>query len=108
MGPGPKSMSDRRRRRNETELLHLVELVEVDASLCDLSVLDAEELHSVADHFLVGRGDGAGRALEWGGVSALHQDLLNDPGAARDLAADLHLSVRGCLEPFHCEGGGVL
>src|SRR5207247_8606032 len=47
-------------------------------------------------------------ALEWGGVGALHQDLLDDPGSARDLAADLHLSVRERLEPCHGEGGGVL
>ena len=35
---------DRRSRWDQTELLQLVELVEVDASLGDLSVLDAEKL----------------------------------------------------------------
>src|SRR2546421_2377814 len=87
-GPGPKHRSlDPGRRRHESELGHLVELVEVDAGLRNLSVLDPEELHAVADDLLVGRRDGASRALERGGVRTLHQDLLDDPGAARDLAA---------------------
>src|SRR5438445_194968 len=54
---------DRRSRGDQTELLQLVELVEVDASLGDLSVLHAEKLDAVANHFLVSRCDGARRAL---------------------------------------------
>src|SRR5438105_6228370 len=99
---------DRRRCRHETELLHLVELVEVDASLSDLSILDTEELNAVADNFLVGWRDRPGRGVKGGGVSAFHLDFLDDPGAARDLAADLHLAVWECLEPGRGVGCGVL
>src|SRR5256885_13945974 len=80
-GPGPKHRSlDRGRRRHETELGHLVELVEVDAGLRNLSVLDPEELDAVADDLLVRRRNCASRALERGGVRAFHQDLPDDPG----------------------------
>src|SRR5256886_9697726 len=80
-GPGPKHQSlDRGRRRHETELGHLVELVEVNAGLRNLSVLDPEELDAVADDLLVRRRNGASRALERGAVRAFHQDLLDDPG----------------------------
>src|SRR5437867_1015119 len=99
---------DRRSRWDQTELLQLVELVEVDASLGDLSVLDAEKLDAVADHFLVSRCDRARRALSRGRVRALHDDLLDDPGTADELAANLHLVVRKRLKPSHREFGRVL
>src|SRR5438270_8147064 len=108
-GPGPKHRSlDRGRRWDETELGHLVELVEVDAGLRNLSVLDPEELDAVADDLLVGRRNCASWALERGGVRAFHQDLLDDPGAAGDLTADFHLSVRERLQPGCGVGSGVL
>src|SRR2546423_86270 len=108
-GPGPKHRSlDRARRRHEAELGHLVKLVEVDAGLRNLSVLDPEELDAVAGNLLVGRRNGASRALERGGVRAFHQDLLDDPGAARDLAADFHLAVRERLQPGRGIGSGIL
>src|SRR5438876_8221628 len=108
-GPGPKHRSlDRGRRRHETELGHLVELVKVNAGLRNLSVLDPEELDAVADDLLVRRRNGASWALERGGVRAFHQDLLDDPGAAGDLAADFHLAVRERLQPDCGVGSGVL
>src|SRR2546430_1128122 len=107
--PGPKHRSlSRGRRRHETELGHLVELVEVDAGLRNLSVLDPEELDAVADDLLVRRRDCASRALKRGGVRAFHQDLLDDPGAAGDLAADLHLAVRERLQPGFGVGSCIL
>src|SRR6266550_125575 len=110
VGPGlaESRWLDGRRRGDQTELLHLVEPVEVDASLSDLSVLHAEKLDAVANYFLVGRRDGACRALERAGVRAFHDDLLHDPGAAEDLAADLHLVVRERLQPRHRECSRVL
>src|SRR3989454_9510455 len=108
-GTGPKHRSlDRGRRRHETELGHLVELVEVNAGLRNLSVLDPEELDAVADDLLVRRRNGASRALERGGVRAFHQDLLDDPGAAGELAADFHLAVRERLQPGWRVGSGGL
>src|SRR5438270_12209494 len=99
-GPGPKHRSlSRGRRRHETELGHLVELVEVDAGLRNPSVLDPEELDAVADDHLVGRGDGASRALERGVVRAFQQDLTDASGAARVLAAAAHLAVVARLQP---------
>src|SRR5207247_1335580 len=113
-GPGPRRAGSKRRplyggrRRDETELAHLVELIEVDASLSNLYVLDLEDLDSVALHLLVGRGDGAVWALEGSGVRALHGDFLDDPGAAGELGPHGHLAVRERLQPGHGVRGGVL
>src|SRR6266550_7957665 len=110
VGPGlaESRWLDGRRRGDQPELLHLVEPVEVDAILGDLSVLHAEKLDAVANYFLMGRRDGARRALERARMRAFHGDLLNDPGAAEDLAADLHLVVRERLQPRHRERSRVL
>src|ERR1700687_3372679 len=87
--------------RDEAELAHLVEQVEVDPSLGDLSVLDLQNLGARADDLLVGRLDVAVQALERAGVGTLHDDFLDDPGGADDLVAYGHLAVREALEPRH-------
>src|SRR5690348_14218497 len=81
VGPGrERRWLDRGGRRKQTELAQLVQLVEVDTSLSDLSVFDAKDLDSVTDDFLVGRRNRAGRGVQGSSVRSLHDDLLDNPG----------------------------
>src|ERR1700674_1935102 len=95
------------RRRDEPELAHELVLVVVDASLSDLAVLYAQQLDSMAGDFLVGRWNGAHRALKRGGVRTFHRHLLDDPGCAHDLAANDHLAVRKAFQPARRVSGRI-